>query len=111
MQFAEKNLNNNKDKKEQEKKKAEQEKKPTNMPPPLPGQKKKEQKITETLHNDKNITKKVEKPPKSNKPKEIPKTTQDSNTEVSIPPKKHKKTPKEQSPRLHPKKALLLEEQ
>ena len=31
------------------------------MPPPLPGQKKKDDKITETLHNDKNITKKVEK--------------------------------------------------
>lgn len=64
------------------------------MPPPLPGQKKKEQKITETLHNDKNITKKVEKPPKNNKIKEIPKTSQDINTELSIPIKKQKSTPK-----------------
>jgi hypothetical protein len=66
------------------------------MPPPLPGQKKVENKVIETLHNDKNITKKIEKPSKSNKTKEIPKITQDSNTEVSIaPPKKQQKTPKE----------------
>ena len=51
------------------------------MPPPLPGQKKKDDKITETLHNDKNITKKVEKQNKNTKTTVvIPKSTQDSNT-------------------------------
>ena len=47
------------------------------MPPPLPGQKKKDDKVIQTLHNDKNITKKVEKQNKNVKTNVvIPKTAQ-----------------------------------
>lgn len=51
--------------------------------PLLPGQKKAEDKVMETMHNDKNITKKIER----SSPKKTTKSNQISNTELTIPPK------------------------
>lgn len=56
-------------------KQEEQSNKPLGAPP-LPGQKKLEDKIMETMHNDKNITKKIEK----GSPKKTTKSHQISNT-------------------------------
>jgi hypothetical protein len=63
--------------------------KPSSSPPPLPGQKRKDDKVMETLHNDKNISKKIERA--SSIKKSSGKSTQNTNTEVTIPPQEAKK--------------------
>ena len=78
-------------------------------PPPLPGMKKKEDKIFETMHNDKNITKKIEKA-KDNKEKKT-KNNQVINTDITIPTndKKNEKISKKDS--IHdPKEPQQIEE-
>jgi hypothetical protein len=74
-------------KKVKDKEKDNEEDKPATSAPLLPGQKKKEEKIIETQHNDKNISKKIDKGP----PKKTVKNSQTSNTELTIPPKGSKK--------------------
>lgn len=73
--------------------------------PLLPGQKKKQEKIMQTQHNDKNITKKIEK----GSPKKAGKNSQPINTDLSIPPKGSKKVSRQNSV-MESKKPLPEEE-